>query len=341
MSSENKVGFAVVGLGSIAQGSILPAFANSKHARLIAVVSRDKEKASRLALQFGAPFSYPAGRLSDCLANSQVQAIYVATPQGEHERTTLNAARAGKHVLCEKPLAATVQQASRMVRACRQNKVMLMTAYRKYYEPSTRYLKQLIADGALGRVDMMHTAFSELYRPGASLPWLIDKKLSGGGPLTDLGVYCVNTSRWLAGELPAEITARSWRNDKKTFRKVEEGIAFSLLFPSGLVVQVGSTYSAAIYSFLNIQGTKGWVSLSPAFTYEDERRLTGKIEGQMIERCFPALDEFSLEIDAFAKAIQTGIPVEPDGEQGRFDVAIIRAAYESARSGKTVKISYK
>jgi predicted dehydrogenase len=341
VAEAGKIGFAVVGLGTIAQGSILPAFAHSKRARLTALVSRDKDKASRLARQFQAPYSYNQQQFSECLKNPEVRAIYIATPQGEHANLTVQAAKAGKHVLCEKPLAATVEQAGRMVRACHQHKVMLMTAYRKYYEPSTRYLKQLISGGALGRLDMIHTAFSEFYRPGFSPAWMLDKKLAGGGPLTDLGVYCVNTSRWLAGELPLEVTACSWRNDKKKFRSVEEGVAFSMRFPSGLVVQVGSTYNATIYSFLNIQGTKGWVSLSPAFTFEDERRLTGKVDGKVIEQSFPALDEFALELDAFSQAIQTGVPVEPDGEQGRLDVAIIRAVYDSAQRGKTVRIGYK
>jgi len=340
LRASGKVGFAVVGLGTIARVAILPAFANSKRAKLIAVVSREKEKAARLAREFGASHAYSLPNYSECLGNDKIQAVYIATPQGEHAPRATAAARAGKHVLCEKPLAATFEQASRMVRACRQHKVMLMTAYRKYFEPASRYMKRLIAEGALGRLDVIHTAFSELYRPQHSPAWLINKKLSGGGPLTDLGVYCINTGRWLAGEQPVEASAREWRHNKKRFRSVEEGVAFSLHFPSGLVMQAATTYSAAISSFLYVQGEKGWLSLSPAFTFEDARRLTGKIGGRTIDRTFPVLDEFALELDAFARAIQTGIPVEPDGEQGKIDVAIIRAVYESARNGKMVRIRY-
>jgi predicted dehydrogenase len=340
LRGASKVGFAVVGLGTIARVAILPAFANSKRARLIALVSRDEDKATRLARQFHAPHTYGLRGISACLANPAVQAVYIATPQGEHAAPAIAAARAGKHVLCEKPLAATFEQASRIVRTCRQDKVMLMTAYRKYYEPATRYVKRLVEEGALGRLDVIHTAFSELYRPAHSPAWLIDKKLSGGGPLTDLGVYCINTGRWLAGEQPVEASAREWRHNKRRFRSVEEGVAFSLHFPSGLVMQAATTYSAAISSFLYVQGEKGWLSLSPAFTFEDARRLTGKIGGRTIDRAFPVLDEFALELDAFARAIQTGIPVEPDGEQGKIDVAIIRAVYESARNGKMVRIRY-
>src|SRR5580704_8128563 len=135
MRAQRKTGFAVVGLGSIAQSSVLPAFAHCKRARLVALVSRDKGKAKRLAGNFNVPAYYTATDYAECLANPEVAAVYIATPQGEHEYFTVQAARAGKHVLCEKPLAATLEQSERIVQACRENRVLLMTAYRKYFEP--------------------------------------------------------------------------------------------------------------------------------------------------------------------------------------------------------------
>jgi predicted dehydrogenase len=338
---QKRVGFAVVGLGSIAQSSVLPAFANSKQAKLVAVVSRDIKKATRLASQFDADAAYHMKDYAACLRNPDVSAIYIATPQGAHSDLTEKAAKAGKHVLCEKPLAATFDQASRMVAACRQHGVLLMTAYRKYFEPSTLHLKKLIHDGVLGRIDTIHTAFSELYRPGFSPAWLLDRKLAGGGPLMDLGVYCVNTTRWLVDELPLEVSAQLWRHDPARFKSVEEGIVFRMNFASGLVVQAASTYGAAPSSFINVQGTKGWASLAPVFPFDEERRLTGKIQGHWFERRFKVIDEFAPELDAFATAIQTGRSVEPDGIQGRVDVAIIRAVYESAKNKKTVAIRYE
>jgi predicted dehydrogenase len=193
----SKTGVAVIGLGSIAQSSVLPAFAKCKHAKLVAVVGRDAGKTSRLARKFKAPFQYHSDNFAACLDNPEVSAVYIATPQGEHESLTIQSAEAGKHVLCEKPLAATREQSAAIVEACRRSGVLLMTAYRKYYEPSTLYLKQLIKSGKLGRIDVIHTAFSELHTPDKSVPWLLNAKLAGGGPLMDLGVYCVNTSRWL------------------------------------------------------------------------------------------------------------------------------------------------
>src|SRR5271168_5095879 len=222
MGVGKKVGFAVVGLGTIAQGFVLPSFAKCKNARLAAVVSRDKEKAARVARRFKAAAHYSNEEYAACLENPEVDAGFVATPNGLHESFTVQAAQAGKHVLCEKPLAATSEQAARMVEACRRNRVLLMTAYRKYFEPSTLYLKQLIQNGDLGRIDVIHTAFGELYVPGKSLAWLVDSNLAGGGPLMDLGVYCVNTTRWLVEEDPVEVSAQSWARDTVTFWDVEE-----------------------------------------------------------------------------------------------------------------------
>jgi predicted dehydrogenase len=341
VKAPNPIGFAVVGLGSIAQSSVLPAFANSKKARLVALVSREKKKAQRLARRFGANRAYSIDEYANCLSNSDVAAIYIATPQGEHEALTTRAAEAGRHVLCEKPLAATVEQSARMIAACEKHGVMLMTAYRKYFEPSTLYLKKLIRNGSLGRIDVMHTAFSELHVPGRSVPWLLDASLAGGGPLMDLGVYCVNTSRWLVDEDPVEVSAQAWRHDTARFREVEEGITFRMNFRSGLVVQATSTYGAAPSSFISVQGTKGWALLAPAYPFDEERRLTGKIQGRWFERKFKVMDEFALELDCFAGAIQTGGSVEADGWQGHRDVVIIHAIYKSAKQRARVMVKYE
>ncbi len=340
MAAAKKIGFAVVGLGSIAKGSVLPAFARCKRAKLVAVVGRDKKRAAPVAKQFRAKAIYGTDNFSECLANPDISAIYIAAPQGEHLDLTVQAAKAGKHVLCEKPLAATVAQAAAMVEACRANNVQLMTAYRKYFEPSCLYVKKLLQDGELGRIDVMHTAFSELHIAGISLNWLLDASLAGGGPLMDLGVYCVNTTRWLAGEDPIEVSAKAWRNDTARFHDVEEGISFRLQFPSGLVVHGSSSYGAVLSSFIFIQGSKGWLSLSPAFPFDEERHLTGKINGRWLEKKFKIVDEFAPEIDVFAEAIQKKQTVEPDGIQGLRDMKILHSIYEATKIQESLAIRY-
>jgi predicted dehydrogenase len=217
-----------------------------------------------------------------------------------------------------------------------------MTAYRKYFEPSSVTLKNMISKGDLGRIDVIHTLFSELRPSGDnSSSWLFSRKLCGGGPLTDLGVYCLNTCRWLVDEDPVAASgAVSWVRDRRRYKEVEEGIAFRLDFRSGLVLQGTAAYSAAFSSFVHVHGEKGWAELAPAFAFEEERRLSGKIAGKWFAKTFKPIDEFALELDYFSTCIREGRKPEPDGEQGLRDIIIIEAIYQAAKKGGTVKIKY-
>lgn len=340
MAAAKQIGFAVVGLGSIAQSSVLPAFSNCKKAKLVAMVGREKKQAAVLAKKYKGSRVYGSGEFADCLANPAVDAIYIATPQATHLDLTTQAANAGKHVLCEKPLALTVKQAKQMVQICRRNRVLLMTAYRKYFEPSALYVRKLIREGTLGSIDTVLTTFSELHIPGKSLKWLLNARIAGGGPLMDLGVYCVNTTRWLLGKDPVEVTAQAWRNDRVRFKSVEQGISFRMRFRSGTVMVGATSYGAAISSLVFVQGTKGWLSLAPAFPFDEERIVSGKIQGRSFQKKFPIVDEFAPEIDAFAEAIQSRSKIVPDGEAGLRDMKIISAIYEAARKQKSVAIRY-
>lgn len=340
MKSNKKVGFAVIGLGAIARMAVLPAFRRSKYARLVALVSRDRRKAAAWARDFHAESAYSTGEIEECLSHPLVEAVYIATPPGSHLDFTLKAAQAGKHVLCEKPLAADTQESLRMVQACAAHGVRLMTAYRKYFEPSALFLKGLMQSGKLGDIDTIHTSFSELHVPGKSLGWLLERPLAGGGPLMDLGIYCVNAARWLLEQDPVEASAFAWKRDELRFRQVEEGISFRLQFPGGCVMQGSSSYGAALSSFLFIQGSKGWVSLAPAFPFDEERNLTGKIDGKAFARKFKIIDEFAPELDAFSLAIRRDKPLAPDGVQGHRDLQIIEAIYESAKKRMPIAIRY-
>jgi predicted dehydrogenase len=341
MPKLERVGYAVVGLGSISQTAVLPAFAHSKKARLAAVVSGDRTKAEKLGRKFGATGIYTYDSFDECLRDSQVEAVYVATPPGEHEAYTVQAAQAGRHVLCEKPLAASAQQARNMVDSCRRSKVQLMTAYRKYFEPASVMLKKIISKASLGRIDVIHTAFTEFRPSGDNSPeWFFNRRVAGGGPLMDLGVYCVNTCRWLVRENPVEAAAVSWERDKKRFKDVEEGIAFRLAFKSGLILQGTASYGSALASFVHVHGEKGWLALAPAFAFEEERRLAGKVSGRWFQKSFKMIDEFAPELDYFATCIRQGRTPEPDGAEGLRDMIIMTAIYESARKGSPVAIEY-
>ena len=340
MASSKRVGFAVVGLGRISERAVLPAFRHSRKAKLIALVSGNEKKAARLAAEFGASDYYSYADFPLCLSHPQVDAVFIATPNGTHADFSERAAVAGKHVLCEKPMANTPDDCQRMIDACRDNNVRLMIAYRKYFEPASVALKKLITSGKLGRLKAIHSAFTIYLPPGKSVsPWHFDRKLAGGGSLVDVGVYCVNTSRWLIGNDPVEAMAYAWTVDPERFNEVEENIAFRLTFPEGVVLQATASYGAAQASFLHVHGEKGWAALDPAFAYDEERRLFGKIGGRWFEKKFKVMDEFALELDAFAEAIHRKRDPEPDGNEGMRDVVVMQAIYRAARENRPVPIN--
>jgi predicted dehydrogenase len=342
MPAKKKLGYAVIGLGSLSRSAVLPAFLHAKQSRLVALVTGDKAKGKPLARKFHAKHVFGYDELGDCLRLPEVEAIYLAVPPGRNEEFAVAAANAGKHVLAEKPLAASVGEARNMVETCRRNSVQLMTAYRKYFDPASVRLKSMVQSGELGRIDVIHSLFTEFRTFGDQSPaWMFERRLSGGGPLADLGIYCLNTSRWLVDEDPTRATAISWARDPRRYKEVEEGISFRLDFPSGLIVQGTTSYSAGFSSFLHVHGEKGWAEMAPAFAFEEERRMSGKIGGKWFAKNYKPVDEFALELDYFARCVRENQRPEPDGEQGLRDMIIMEAIYRAAREGRPADIVYE
>ncbi len=339
MASAKRVGYAVVGLGFISETSVLPAFRHSRKCKLAALVSHDPKRSRQLGAKFGlgAKACYSYDNYDQCLSNPDVDAVFVASINSEHAEQTIRAANAGKHVLCEKPLGNTVEECRQMIAACRKNNVRLMTAYRKYYEPGSVALKKLITDGKLGRLRHIFSTYTEIVDPN-KVRWQLSRNLAGGGSLMDIGVYCVNTMRWLAGTNPIDATGRSWTDDPKRFADVEDSIAFQLTHPEGLVCQGTSSYSSRAASFVQVHGDKGWAALNPAFAFEEERRLFGKIQGKWFEQKFKVMDEFVLELDHFADCVRRQRDPKSDGMEGLRDIATIEAIYRSVRENRTVAV---
>ena len=339
MPNRKRLGYAVVGLGHISQKAVLPAFRHSKEAKLVAVVSGDRKKAKRLAAAFGASAWHTYDDYDRCLANPGVDAVFIATDNATHARYAVRAAEAGRHVLCEKPMATTIEECRQMIHACRENKVRLMIAYRKYFEPASLALKKLVASGKLGKLKIIHSAFTFMLPHRKNGPsWHLNSQAGGGGSLVDVGVYCVNTIRWLTGSEPVEAGAYSWSTDRARFRHAEESIGFQLKFPGSLFVQASASFGAAQANFLKVLGEKGWATLDPAFAYDEERRMFGKIGDRWFEKRFKVIDEFSLELDALAGSVRRGRDPEPDGQEGLRDVAVMQAVHQAAREGRWVPI---
>ena len=299
------VGFAVLGLGTLAQTAILPAFRNIQTAKLVALVSRDLEKARRLGKVHGAAFSYDS--LDECLDNPQVEAVYIATPPGTHLQEVKAVARAGRHVLCEKPLAVTAAEAAEMVATCARQSVLLMTAYRKCFEPSTLFIRDLILSGRLGALKILHTSFSERHAgPQTSPPWILDRRLAGGGPLMDLGIYCVHAARWLAGEIPSSVSAFQWTHDHVPLPRGGRGHCFLHVF-SQRTGRPGEHLLQRCPQLHALSGGNAGLSLAhPAFPYEHVRVLNARFGNELVHREFPVVDEFGPQIEAFSQAIRGG-----------------------------------
>ena len=338
MAVAKRIGYAVVGLGSIAETAVLPAFRNNMKCRLVALVSHDKSRAQQLGKKFGVKDCYAYEDYDQCLSHPGIDAVFIASVNGAHAEQTIRAAAAGKHVLCEKPMATSVEDCRRMIEACRAKRVRLMVAYRKYFEPGSVALKKLVTSGKMGRLKHIYSTYTEIVDPGKAKTWQLNRKLAGGGSLMDIGIYCVNSMRWIAGSTPIDATAYSWTDDPKRFSDVEDSIAFRLTHPDGLVCQGTCSYSSMAASSLQVHGEKGWAALNPAFAFEEERRLFGKIQGRWFEQKFKVIDEFALELEAFAEGIRRGRDPEPDGMEGLRDLATIEAIYRSARENHTVPV---
>ena len=340
MSLKTRIGYAVVGLGHIWEVAVLPAFRHSKKAKLVALVSGDARKARRLARKFGASDYYTYDDYALALNHPKVTAVFIATSNGTHAEYSIRAAQSGKHVLCEKPMANSAGECRQIIEACRARNVRLMIAYRKYFDPATLLLKKLFTSGKLGRLKLLHSAFAINLSPGTpgALPWHFEKKQAGGGSLFDLGIYCINTSRWLLGRDPVEALAYAWTHDPAGFREVEEHIAFQLKFPGGIILQASSSFGGAASSFFHVIGDKGWATVNPVFHVGIERRMFGEIGGRWFEKKFRPLDEFALELDAFADAIRRRRDPEPSGADGLKDVTIMQAIYRSANESRVVPL---
>jgi len=332
LPEERRVGYCIVGLGRIAS-HFLPAIVASNQARITGLVSGHRDKAERIAAQYGVPKTaiYDYQNYDEIARNPDIEATYIALPNGMHAEYTIRAARAGKHVLCEKPMATSVNDAQAMMDACRKANKKLMIAYRCHYEPTNLRAVQLIREGSLGQIQAIESAFGFNISPGE---WRLDKKLAGGGPLMDVGIYSLNACRYLTGEEPAIVSATSSVIDKDgRFKDVEENLSWTMKFPSGVVASCNTTYGAEMEGCYRVHGSKGVLQVDDAFVYEG-LHLTAKIDGR------PAIDEtnterdpshFVREADHFAGCILQDKEPKSPGEEGLKDMKLMMAIYESCR----------
>ncbi|HEV2292531.1 MAG TPA: Gfo/Idh/MocA family oxidoreductase [Tepidisphaeraceae bacterium] len=338
-----KVGYALVGLGNLTVRQILPALKDTKLSKAVALVSGDPEKARRLASEFGVDPTrgiYNYENYDSIADNPAVDVIYIALPNGMHAEYTVRGAKAGKHILCEKPMANTVAECRQMIDACNAAKKKLMIGYRLRYEPINTAAIQMVRDKVMGMPRMI-TAEAGFYLGAPdpkNLPWRLNKKLAGGGALLDIGIYALNATRYLSGEEPIEVNATSYTppNDPR-FAEVEDAIVWQLKFPSGILANCATSYSAGQNRF-RVVGRDGFIESEPFLSYSN-LQLHKVIRGKQERVDLPQVNHFAAEFEHMSECVlQDKEPLTP-GEEGLKDLKVIEAIYEAIETKKTVKLS--
>jgi predicted dehydrogenase len=331
--SGKKVGFALCGLGSLSTHQIAPALQKTANCRLAGIITGTPAKAERWKAQYGIPdkniYSYETmHRMAD---NPEIDVVYVVTPNAIHLENALVAAKAGKHVYCEKPMEISVERCRQMIEAVKAAGRLLGVGYRLHFEPHNLECVRIARSRDFGALKLIDAHFGFPIQPGV---WRLNRALAGGGPLMDVGIYCVQATRYLTGEEPATVSAIMTRGDDGRFAEVEESITWQTKFPGGALAHCGSSYSAAPTGYFRALAEHGGFGLDPAFLYGGIRGT--RSDGRAIE--FPDIDQFAAEMDDFADCIRSGKPTRVPGEEGLRDVKIMTAIYEAARSGRSVDL---
>jgi predicted dehydrogenase len=337
-ASGKKLGFALVGLGSLSENQIAPAlFQKTKLCKLSGLVSGHPDKAKAWAKKYGLPEKniYNYENFDQIKNNPDIDVVYVVLPNSMHAEYTIRAAKAGKHVLCEKPMAISVKECDQMIAACKAAGRKLAIAYRLHFEPNNLELVRMARDKTLGAVKVIEASAG--FHIDDPTQWRLNKALSGGGSLMDIGIYALQAARYISGEEPVSVSAQLSISDPIKFKPgVDESVLFSLKFPSGILANCSSSYATGLNRF-RAHAERGWFEVSPALNYTGIKgRMTEK--GVTKEFDIPSNDHFAAEMDDFSDCILNDKQTRVPGEEGRRDQRIIAAIYQSAASGRTVSL---
>ena len=330
-----NIRYAVVGLGHIAQVAVLPAFQHARaNSKLAALVSSDKTKLRELGKRYGVDALYSYDDYDRLLRSGEIDAVYIALPNHQHADFTIRAARAGIHILCEKPMAVTERECRSMIRAADSSGVKLMIAYRLHFEQANLGAVELVRSGKLGDARMFSSVFSMDVKQGD----IRLRQATGGGTLYDIGIYCINAARYLFRDEPYEAVAMSANSGQRRFAEVEEMITCSLRFPGDRLATFVCSFGASDIARYQVVGTKGDLQLDPAYEYAVALKQKLTVEGKSTEKTFPTRDQFAPELLYFSDCILKHKEPEPDGWEGLADVRVIEALYRAARTERAVRI---
>jgi predicted dehydrogenase len=332
-----RVRYAVVGQGYISQVAVLPSFANARrNSELAALFSDDTEKLRKLGRKYGVDHLFGYDQFEQGLRDADIEAAYIALPNDIHREYTERAARAGVHVLCEKPMAVTSRDCLAMIDAARDHRVRLMIAYRLHFQRANLKAVELLQSGKLGQPRTFTSDFTMQVRDAENIRL---KKERGGGTLYDIGIYCINAARYLFREEPEEVFAFTANGGDRRFREVEEMTGALLRFPGERLASFTCSFGASDTATYRVIGTEGDLRLDGAYEYAEEMTLTVTAKGRTREQKFAPRDQFAPELLHFSDCILTGQEPGPSGKEGLADVRIIEALYRSAQSGKPVSLA--
>ena len=330
-----KVRYAVVGLGHIAQVAVLPAFPHARtNSQLSALVSGSRVKLAKLSATYGVEHVYDYDRYDECLQSGAVDAVYLALPNHLHKRYARGALRKGIHVLCEKPLGLTALDCEAIIRAAEEGGAKLMVAYRLHFDQANLNLVSLAQSGRLGDLRIVHSLFTQQVRAGDTR---LDPRV-GGGPLPDIGIYCINAARYVYQAEPHEVLAMRLKSKDPRFRRVEEMDGALLRFPGNRLASFVCSFGASDRADIDVVGTKGSVRLESAYEYSVGVKQITRIGGRTKTHRYPVHDQFAPQLRYFSNCILQNREPEPSGYEGMIDVTIIEALQRSARSGQPVSV---
>lgn len=330
---SKTVRYAVVGLGHIAQIAILPAFAQAKqNSQLVALVSDDPEKLRKLSRRYGINRVCSYDDADELFESGDIDAVYIALPNSMHREYTERAARAGLHVLCEKPMAVTSSDCERMIEVTRENAVKLMIAYRLHFERANLEAVEMAHSGTLGDLRFFSSNFSMQVAPEN---FRSSRKL-GGGPLYDIGIYCINAARAAFAAEPTQVLATAVTRRDQRFKEIPETVSVVMKFPQERVASFTCSFGGADRSAYEIVGTKGSITLDPAYEYAQGLEYTLRLGKREREKHYEKSDQFAPELLYFSDCILRDAEPEPSGEEGIADIRVIEALNRSIETGRWV-----
>jgi glucose-fructose oxidoreductase len=330
---KKLIRYAVVGCGHIAQAAVLPAFGNARrNSRLAAIVSGDPTKREQLSEKYGLDKAYAYEQFDEMLKSGDIDAVYIALPNSLHAEYAERAARAGVHVLCEKPMAINEAECELMARVAREHKVKLMIAYRLHFERANLEAIEIARSGRIGEPRLFTSTFTMQVVPGN----IRLSRALGGGVLYDIGIYCINAARSLFREEPVEVLATA----AGALGEVEETVSAVLRFPNERLASFTASFGASKVSEYRLVGTKGELAVDPAYEYARSLEHRLSLDGELVgERRFAKRDQFAPELLYFSDCLLQNRDPEPSAEEGLADIRVIRALYQSIQAGAPVELA--